>query len=512
MKLINYLSIIVCLLVGIDNLNAKVLIEKTSDNGSEMFQTREHFFEDTVPYVRAYDETLLKLRKQLAQLQEGERMAIYYTTPTSLDISKPLTLPGKSNTLSTIIGTASALKKMSNRPDRVITPEQSSFVNMIIGVMKEQNNFKDAEKVEKDLKKNKLSKKALPYVSAYLKKNQTDQKDIESLMRRLNNLKEKQGVMLCMKECFPNLSIESRMIGITDTVLNLGSRRAKFLMLLNDTKRSGIWYGVEREDEEAMREKWAWLYQEEKSREEIKESYPRSVVYYRYPSHPEYRVKGGDDLFKVYDKEGNLLAVSEFNVNLKNLLTYDDDFTKQIYAYAFKNNEYNIKNDDAHTLHYVKVCAGLEKLTPEEEKYSDKMAQQIADAFLGSMTAEAYYGKNSRQAQAAETKSAAQLLGAVAGGSKYYDSKGAGWIKQVEDNYKIILDTPYLQERVDDTTFRTIYVGKDGKGLFEVISTYITDKYPYFAKLVHKVNPIPEMRVFTQDEFDRFNELISKLE
>ncbi|MDE6769812.1 MAG: hypothetical protein K2J78_08845, partial [Muribaculaceae bacterium] len=68
-----------------------------------------------------------------------------------------------------------------------------------------------------------------------------------------------------------------------------------------------------------------------------------------------------------------------------------------------------------------------------------------------------------------------------------------------------------LQERIDDTTFRNVYVDKEGKGLFEIIIRYTTNEKPYYVKFTTKLNPIPEMRVFTQKDLDLYNELVSKL-
>lgn len=125
------------------------------------------------------------------------------------------------------------------------------------------------------------------------------------------------------------------------------------------------------------------------------------------------------------------------------------------------------------------------------------------------MRAESRYGKNSRQAQAAARKGAAQLFGALSG-SKFYDDKGYRWLEEVKSVYDDKIQQPYQLERIDNTSFRLTYASENGEGEFEIIAKYTNGKQPYTYVVNYTVNSINGKRLFNSEDIVRYEELKAK--
>lgn len=371
---------------------------------------------------------------------------------------------------------------------------------MILERMRKTSNEKAIKDVEKQLAKGKVSDKARSEISEFYRTNRQKVVAIEDSISRLEALKKKEGVIACMRKSFPEKSktIPVRMLTFTDTILNTSWRPAIFL------KSSEV-----ASDFSDASKGWEWLKQESSQYKD--ESYPVDVSYYYYPSHPEFKVKEEhswrDPEYVVYDAKGSLVAIPMFRRGVLRMAV--EPLKLKIQAYAYNNNDLNIQSDDAHAKHYVKVQTGLEKLTAKEKQASERAQTQLANAILGSMRADMKYGSNSRKAKAIGRKNAGKAVAAL-GSSDFYDDKGYRWLDEIEKIYDAKLASPYSFERVDDTTFRSIYVDRNGNGLFEVIVKYVTDGEPFTYKEQFTVNSLAGQHFFTSEEVGQYNDLISR--
>lgn len=219
------------------------------------------------------------------------------------------------------------------------------------------------------------------------------------------------------------------------------------------------------------------------------ESYPINIHYKYDPSHPEFRFKDcdTDSYHYVFDNQGNLIRVllpnyriwrQYFDVHSKNPVF------KLLAQKAYEENEYDIKSEDTKTNHYVKNQLGLEELTAAEKKEQERRANAMANALVGAMRDGMKYGNNSKKGRAQQNKHAANFFGAMAGGSNnYYSDKGARWLSQIENDYWRFFNDrpPYIFERLDDTSFKVIYADPDGNPTLEFTYKYVQDK-PYSVK------------------------------
>lgn len=240
-------------------------------------------------------------------------------------------------------------------------------------------------------------------------------------------------------------------------------------VVYNDTVENPYYYTP---DAMIYADGWEWY--DKNNLKSQQESYPISLTYEYDPSHPEYRFLGN----YVFDNNGNLIRVllpnyeilgRDFNVHSDNPI-----FTL-LARKAYEENEYEIKSDDPQTNHYVKNQLGLEELTAAEKKEQDKRANAIANSILRSVKDDMKYDKNSKKGRAQQNKHAANLFGAIAGGSNtYYSSKGAGWLSQIEKDYWWFFRDipPYKFERIDDTSIKVIYADSDGNPTIEIIYNY----------------------------------------
>ncbi|MDE7347316.1 MAG: hypothetical protein K2N48_11350 [Muribaculaceae bacterium] len=246
-------------------------------------------------------------------------------------------------------------------------------------------------------------------------------------------------------------------------------------VVYNDTVENPYYYSS---DAMIYGDGWDWYNKD--NLKSHQETYPISISYGYDPAHPEYRFKEN----YVFDNNGNLVRVllPNYRIWYQDFNVHSDNPVFTLLARkAYEDNEYEIKSDDSQTNHYVKNQLGLEELTAAEKKEQDKRANAIASSILGSVRDDMKYGRNSKKGRAQQNKHAANLFGAIAGGSNtYYSSRGAGWLSQIENDYwNFFRDIPpYKFERIDETTIKVIYADSNGKPTIEIIYKYTQNK-PY---------------------------------
>lgn len=488
---------------------ARKSVQRVPSRDSEMVIIREYSEEDTIPYVRAYEEVMDSLQKELSSYEGTALIARYFSGYhlTSQELSR--------------MGFQDVQKADKDRKT-VSTPSQISFLNYIIKGMKSANDLKGAKDAEKKLAKNKLSKKTLPYISRVYVLTLNIERELKNKMQNLASGKKKQGVVGLMRSQYPDKKIAIRMLTKRDTIVNASWRPARYLKLqrIMDEDEEYMCESLVEEDDAFKKEAksdvrqliagWEWI--ERESSEVKDESYPERISYEFYASHPEYRVTKPSTWrypeYIVYDSKGNLVYVPIYDTS--KLSMHIEPLQMAIRKYAYGNNDLDIQSASAHTLHYVKVQSGLEKMTAKEKQAAERMTTSLANAFASSIKADMKYGSNSRKAKAQQRKSAAQVVGTLIKGSDFYDNQGYGWLEEIDKRYNSKFPRPYKIERVGPTSFRIIYVDQNGNGLFEVISEFKAGNKPYTYTENYTVNSLKGQSFFTPEEISTYNELLNQ--
>lgn len=385
---------------------------------------------------------------------------------------------------------------------------------LILDLMKYLPNEKDREKVFKDLEKGKISKKlknilktSIPNSRAYYEAAKKDAEDIRRDWKEFFISRGKDVPSMIYNTYVDTVSnpffydnvYKAYMKGnksygnysdgyISDVGGLLGEAR---INVLARQYKGWEWYRAERNESDNY--------------EQVSESYPHSITYRRFKSHPEYRIING----MAFDKDGNLLRVMsldgnddfgswaiptpDYNIWHQNFNQHADDrIGRQIAVSAYLANDYDIQSKGNKVNHYIKTQLGLESLTKAEQARSDRNAKTLANAIVGSVRDEMRYGRNTRKGRAAQNRHAAAAFGALVGGAgDHYSSEGAAWLKQIFDDYwKYFNDRfPYSFERIDDTTIKTVYVDENLDPAFEIIYSYVQTG-PYAVKQNIKVNRV----------------------
>lgn len=461
--------------------SAKISFEKMIGRDSVVMVIREIQQVDSIPFQQAYEKVIEDFNKLLRELSDYEQIGQQFLFGN---------ISGATNTGAS----HSQMKPLTT----VQTPKQREFMEIILEQMKPHRNYeKDAKDIEKKLAKGKLSKKAKPYINEVCKNIEKRKVKIQEEISALEHIKDKEGVVKCMKSIFPDKKIKENMISIKDTIINLSWRPAIYL---NSSSKHVVSH-----DEKEIVKGWEWAMSE--NNKEMSEQFPTPVSYYFSNSYPEFRILkprfGDNENWIIYNKKGELMAVANFRLDE---MPSDSKFEKIMLAHAYKNNDLNIQSYSDHTKHYVKVQSGLEALTAKEKKAQERGASALANAYLSSMKANMAYGKNSRKAKAVERKSAAQAFGAMFSNSNFYDELGSRWIDEVKGKYKSSTRHPYKTMRIDNTTFKSVYVNKEGKGLFEIITKFEPDG-PYKSKKQYTINSLADKQYFTPEEVKEHNKL-----
>lgn len=496
MKTVEKLLLVGVMIGAANAASARVRVAALPSRDSEMMIIQQIVEEDPQPYQEVYESKLRALKNSLQLLDTNVQVAEFYTTPPQLE--RPQTGSGT-------LGYLKSVFSANKEKERVETPEQEGFIRIIVERMKKANDLKGAKDVEKKLAKKKLSSKAMPYIKEYLVESATKRQHCRDTAAKLQKLKEEKGVIECVRASFPNQEVESRKIEVVDTILNSAWRPGLFMSRQLKLKNGE---GIYSPDDEAIIAGWEWLSTE--SAESKSQNYPVSVEYYLYSSHPEFKVVKNTAWYKpeyvVYDSEGQLVSIPKYDETKLSMRL--ESLQKAMRAYAYQNNEMDIRKAGAHTQHYVKVQSGLEKLTAKEKQASERASTAIANAMLGSMNASMKYGSNSRKGKAAQRKSAAQLMGVLASGSDFYDESGAGWLEDIDTKYDEIFPLPYKLERTGDTSFRLTYVDSEGKGKFEILTEFKSGAKPFSYKTNYTVNSISGQSFFTSEELAKYQQLM----
>lgn len=340
----------------------------------------------------------------------------------------------------------------------------------------EKDLQKDREKIQKDLAKGKICgklRKPLEYYSsrlvelseAYSKEADDMQKDWAGFYRD----RGRQDPLSAMANYVDTVSnpfyYDNIYLSLRDGSINYSDVEETLKSILMNAPLKG----------------WEWT--ENDDYEEFDQSYPVSVTYRKYASHPEYRIIG--DL--AFDTEGNLVRLinldSEKYWNI-DIFSNDNPVGRQLLRIAYNDNEYNIQSKGQKVNHYIKTQLGLEDLTKAEKAQQDKSADAIAKALIGSARDERRYGRHSRRGRAAQNKHALAFLGALVGAAdNHYSEDGAAWIRQIqEDNLQYFSDQyPYRLERLSDTAIRVVLADEEASPTYAVTFSY-TPAGPYRVK------------------------------
>lgn len=397
---------------------------------------------------------------------------------------------------------------------------ESSDLALIESLITQVPVEKDRIKIQEDLAKGKISKKLGPVVDAYLAALEREydryyqfchNSRISTSIGKPRTLEEikkmredrQNGIRPAQKETrrdpddlylvINDIAIPVPEVVLTDTIRNPCNRR---YLYDNYGKSSGIFHIGKLLETDCHSADWDWAlpYYGIGTKQQ---DYPVYAEWYDFPEHPEYRVIGPE----VYDTEGNLVRIlylssgnliSGFRYGRTNVaryfISFDDlgrhssELGRKIALMAYNNNEHDVKSASASALKYIGLQLGLRELTGAEKAQSDKATKAMGDAFGKAVMDDMKYGSNTKKGKAAARKNAANFFNALAVGSSNFDSTGAAWFTQIENDYwKILKNSPYKIERVNDTKFKVIYVDENYEPVLEITREYTTDK-PYNVK------------------------------
>lgn len=503
MKLIRIFLIICVFSLNVFSTFAKISLGTFPEQDSVMMFIRDIEEIDPVPYEQAYQQEMKNLKATLDKYEKYEETAKYYISDPMSEIQK------SSSTYGNLKSLISAVKSKNS----VTTSEQKEFVEMLLELLKSNNgNPKEIKDIEKKLAKGKLSDKIKPYIQSYYRESGSLKQIIKDTMSQLELLKRNKGVIETMQQAYPDNQIETRMMKVKDTVLNSSFRPALYV----NRETVKLFPDDEMNPEKTMdkdkcdiRKNWEWVLNNEFP--EKSESFPVSVIYSYSEKYPDYRFVNIASISQpewiICDNKGNLIAIPEFTNEA--LSMYDNELKESLLAYAYKYNMRDIQNYDAHTQHYVKVQSGLESLTTKEKQASERASTNLANAFINSMKANMKYGQGSKKAKAVGRESAKKIVGTLLSGSDFYDDLGYRWVEEITGMYESKLTRPYRTERVNNTTFRSVYADDNGDGLFEIITEYLTDS-PYRYKLKHTVKSLSGTHIFSPEDVILYNTLRTK--
>lgn len=102
---------------------------------------------------------------------------------------------------------------------------------------------------------------------------------------------------------------------------------------------------------------WEWVSEEDPDYES--DSYPYNIYYYKYKSHPQYKLISGN----IYDINGNLVRVNMIAEKLYPNISLQEDvmeeLLRQAYIKDYNSNKYNFKKENAKAQTWVKRKLGL---------------------------------------------------------------------------------------------------------------------------------------------------------
>lgn len=333
------------------------------------------------------------------------------------------------------------------------------------------------QKVEKMLKKRKINKLFVPYLEALYSKTQED------------------------SEILKNVGIE---LSPDEIPYKKGTKK-----ILNPYNRNYCYVNnysyLDSLDLKAQIKDWEW-WSNEKS-EKTYTAYPRSMYYYIYKSHPEYRVI--QDV--IFNADGNIVCQVGLIRSDRNVIDIlKEELLKSIYIKDYKSNKYDILKASAKTQENVKLMLGLPYKSFVDKKTAAKNQKIIKDAFRTRAEADLKNGtyeqraKAKRDAEKAERKFGMLLFDQLADN----DFNAANNFKnQLEKDHKDDLYRIYKITRVNNTSFKVAFMNKDNKSSYTgLVTVKQTGKfqYDYEYKLIPndqtvEVNPSDYPKIVQQE-------------
>lgn len=232
-----------------------------------------------------------------------------------------------------------------------------------------------------------------------------------------------------------------------------------------------------------QRKGWEFLYSGY-GRQEKYSTYPVDLNYYVYNSAPNYKVtiSKSKKIEEVYDAEGKLVYVPGLDRTNKFVFR---DIQRVVYLKDYQNNKYNIKSKSAHTQEYIKLLLG--RNGGFEKTYNEGIGIALGSAFAGNV-----YGVVTGDILTGRYKSE-QYIAMQA--SKYIDSDGQNYLKQLELDHESEFKYIYMIERISNVSFRVVYINDQLKPSHCAIITYKTGTKPftceYSARLISMPTNIP---------------------
>lgn len=376
-----------------------------------------------------------------------------------------------------------------------------SDIDLFKDIVEQYATPKDQTKIFTEFAKGKISKITKKYIKLALEDNEVLLDDATNDAESV----EENWLSFCSSKGYP-LPVKRKIIS-TDTIYNPFTYKNLYKLLRGQATiydpDQYISDRLETEDyltilKRPLHKDWEWYIEErfdnhreyyyddgngDKSKE-VMVKYPFTATYRRYYSHPQYCII--NDI--AYDKNGELIRVLDMNSNkygfysgfnpifIATTENCFDRLKKAICAKEFRNNAYNIKSADSKTLHYVKVAAGLEKLTDSEIQENKRRAKELANGIMGSLTG-GILG-NSGGLRNPSAKSALNYLLDTEGDGSYYSAQGKQWVEQVMEDWKEYFEDnyPYQFERIDDRTIKVTYCDINYRPTIELTHTYYNTK------------------------------------
>ena len=222
---------------------------------------------------------------------------------------------------------------------------------------------------------------------------------------------------------------------------------------------------------------WEWV-QEEESKYKT-EDYPYSVYYQYYESHPEYRVRGWyqGDRSQIYDSTGHLVRINKF---LREH-SLQEQVTRLLSIRDFNNNKYDIKSEGSAVNLAVKYELGI--LKKPSTKAQNAAAKSVVRAMWNRSGARAS-GSYRAEQRAKRAEEIALLKTMSAFKMSPAETKASHYVSQLEHDYEGKFRSPYKIERLDDTSFKVIYIDENGDNFCTVkVAFYNTDRFMTDFKL-----------------------------
>lgn len=350
---------------------------------------------------------------------------------------------------------------------------------------------KDRQVIAEDLKKGIISKKLKPHLDELQKRAAKIVKAGPEIAE--NKVKDLKSESQIFDYAGQMRKTDDRLydVTLTDTILNPLYKdflpdfyRSKDFAKLQKVDQKTIINYLWKRHHQPLDKGWEWYDKIQKKKKE--QSYPVSVTYYYTDSLPQYRFKSYECYhgykrttmgMAAFNDRGELIRIIDSGLWHYDSpsFVYSNPRFVGFYQIAYKENEYDIHSAGKDVNHYIKVQLDLEKMTAVEEAASDRAAERMANAFVGSMTDKMKYG-NSKKGKVAQRKRAADFISGMSQGALKGVNEGLSWFEQIGKDYwdRYLQHGPYSVERLSDTSFRLIYTDLDLKPAFEVIIEYTT--------------------------------------